>query len=119
MSTPRSAAVSLLAGAAGIPAAIAGMPMVPALSPTPSPMSRQATPAGVPPKPPLRRTVSGSGSEQAAEAHAGQAPALPPQRSRSNLAQSPSQYQSPRYTGSGSPLSEGLKTPSRRTSEAS
>lgn len=117
MSTPRTAAVSLLAGAAGIPAAIAGMPMVPPLSPTPSPMSRQASPAGVPPKPPPRRTVSGS--EQAAEAPPGQAPGLAPQRSRSNLAQSPSQYQSPRYTVSSSPLSEGLRTPSRRTSEAS
>ena len=116
MSTPRTAAVSLLAGAAGIPAAIAGMPMVPALSPTASPMSRQASPAGVPPKPPPRRTVSGS--EQAAEAPPGQAPGLPPQRSRSNLAQSPSQYQSPRYTVSSSPLSQGLRTPSRRTSEA-
>jgi hypothetical protein len=119
MSTPRTAAVSLLAGAAGIPAAIAGMPMVPALSPTASPMSRQASPAGVPPKPPPRRTVSGSDSDQAAEAPSGQTPGLPSQRSRSNLAQSPSQYQSPRYTVSSSPLSEGLRTPSRRTSEAS
>lgn len=125
MSTPRSAAVTLLTGSTKIPAAIAGMPMVPALSPTPSPLNAQASPTGVPPKPPSRRTVSGPDSERTEQnssagqlASTVQAPAAAPRRSMSNLSQSPSQYQTPRHTLSGSPLSEGLRTPSRRTSEA-
>lgn len=115
MSTPRATAISLLASSPRIPAAIAGMPMVPALSP--SGPGQASSPAGVPPKPPPRRTVSGTEPDRTDSPLPGkqglvsnvQTPGSAPRRSRSHLAE-PQQYMS------ASPLSEGLRTPSRRVS---
>ncbi|KAL3161495.1 hypothetical protein ABBQ32_010370 [Trebouxia sp. C0010 RCD-2024] len=117
MSTPRAAAISLLASSPKIPAAIAGMPMVPALSPSTS--GQGSSPAGLAPKPPPRRTTSDMETERSSQPLAGQQP-MPgsthtpgkgPRRSRSNLSD-----QNSRHTISASPLSEGLRVSSRHTS---
>ena len=106
-STPRSAAVTLLASASSpnIPPAIAGMPMVPALSSTPSPASQQQpSPSGVPPKPPPRRTTSGQESDRQSPLAFGfsgqqtlvkQASGSMLRRTKSNLSEPPSQHQAP------------------------
>lgn len=115
MSTPRAAAISLLASSPKIPAVIAGMPMVPALSPSVS--GQGSSPGGVPPKAPPRRTTSGNEADaqpMQAISSSMHTPGNGPRRSRSNLSEGPSS----RHIMSASPLSEGLRTPSRHTSNS-
>ena len=104
---PRTAAVSLLASPSRLPAAIAGLPLLPASSP-----SGAASPGVVQvgaPRAPLpagpRRTFSSKYG--AAASPNPQQPAAPlsssgqgaaPRRTRSNLSESPSQFQTPRHT---------------------
>ena len=115
MSTPRAAAVSLLASSPRIPAAIAGMPMVPALSPSVS--GQGSSPAGVPPKAPPRRTTSGSESEHIAQAFSAgqrsgvQTPSSGPRRSRSTLSEAT--HQASQQTLLASPLERSLRGVSR------
>lgn len=131
-STPRSAAVSVLATPPRMPAAIASMPLVPAVSPSTSGLGAAGgvagSPAGGAPRAPLptgpRRTFS---SKYGTPGHPpGQQPGATgvpfgqgsgPRRTRSNLSDSPSQYYSPRHTSDNEELNRPLESFRRITSQ--